>query len=75
MITLYKTESCAPCAQVKKYLDHKGIEYITKDADNEHNAQILINLTGQRIVPTLQKGNQVVVGLNWSQIAKLVSDD
>lgn len=73
MITLYSSDTCAPCATLKTYLDRKGVEYRTLNADNDHNSQILIKLTGQRIVPTLVKGDRVVVGLNWPRIAELVN--
>lgn len=71
---LYSQKTCAPCGTLKKYLDHKGIRYTVRDIneDPEHLARLLKATGGQILVPTLVKGKDVVVGLNWPKIAELV---
>lgn len=68
---VYSSETCAPCLSLKKYLDHKGIEYRVLDADEPEHAAMLIQLTGRRVVPTtVIEGHPPIVGLNYGAINK-----
>lgn len=72
---VYSTESCQPCLSLKKYLDHKGVEYRTLDADKEPHTSTLVRLTGRKIVPTVViEGKPPIVGLNYSAIAKAIDE-
>lgn len=73
MITVYATESCAPCTSLKKYLDRKGVEYRIFNADREPHASQLFQLVGRRIVPTTIVNGKVVIGLNYSAINKALN--
>lgn len=69
MITVYSSETCAPCLSLKKYLDHKGVEYRVFDADTEPHTSQLWALTGRKVVPTtIIEGRAPIVGLNYSAI-------
>lgn len=72
MITLYSSDTCAPCASVKRYLDSKQAEYRVFDADDPIHSDQLIQLTGRRIVPTAVSNGKVVVGLNYKALAEMV---
>lgn len=73
MILVYTTESCAPCASLKRYLDHKGVEYKTLNADTQIHGNALIKLTGQRTVPTTVINNKVITGLNYRAISEALN--
>jgi len=51
-ISIYTTNTCVYCAQVKKFLDNKGLTYslINLD-DNPERTNELLELTGQLAVP------------------------
>ena len=77
MITVYSSDTCAPCVSLKRFLDHKieqgHTEYIYRvfDADQEPHTSQLWRLTGRRVVPTtLIEGHAPIVGLNYAAITK-----
>lgn len=71
---VYSQKSCAPCATLKRYLDHKEVRYTVRDIDEqpEHLDMLLKHTNGQKLVPTVTHNGQTVVGLNWAAIAKLI---
>lgn len=71
---VYSSDSCAPCISLKRYLDHKGVDYRILNADEPIHAETLIKLTGKRIVPTtVIEGHPPIIGLNYSSIAKALA--
>lgn len=74
---VYTSKTCAPCASLKKYLDHKGVEYRLLDIDEDPvHATTVIRLTGQLTVPvTVIEGHPPIIGLNYSAISKAISSD
>lgn len=75
MITIYSSDTCAPCSSLKKYLDRKKVEYRVFDADREPHTSQLWQLTGRKVVPTTIVNGRVIVGLNYSAIAEALRDD
>lgn len=73
MITVYTSKTCSPCSSLKRYLDHKGVEYQTKDIDDPAYAQQVLDISGQLIVPLTVINDVPVVGLNYSKIASLLN--
>lgn len=71
---VYSSERCAPCASLKKYLDHKGVNYRVLDIDEDPiHAATVLKLTGKLTVPvTVVEGHAPVVGLNYAAISKLI---
>lgn len=67
---LYSREGCAPCVALKKWLNHKKIQYEVKDVDEAGVLDELIKLTGQMSVPVVKIDNRVVVGLDYGSIMK-----
>lgn len=51
-ITVYSTQTCPFCIQLKRWLDGKGVEYTEYLVDkNPYAAQVMMQLSGQRGVP------------------------
>jgi glutaredoxin len=69
---VYTSKTCAPCSSLKKFLDHKGVEYRLLDIDEDPvHAHTVLKLTGTLTVPvTVIEGHPPITGLNYSGIAK-----
>ena len=59
-ITLYTGEYCPYCRRVKKELDRLELGYQTVNADAD-GRETVINLSGQRAIPILTIGDEVLV--------------
>lgn len=71
---VYSSDTCAPCVSLKRYLKHKGYEFTELNADEMEHANMLIQLTGKRIVPTtVIEGHPPIIGLNYSAINKVMN--
>jgi len=73
MVKIYSSETCAPCKTLKTFLSKKNIDYDVLDISNEKNLTDLINLTGNRIVPTSVIGGKVIIGLNIGGVLQALS--
>ena len=74
-INVYTTPTCPWCRKVKEYLQAKGVQYSEIDvAADASGARRLVELTGQRSVPVTVKKDQVVVGYDPEQLAKLIPE-
>lgn len=71
---VYTSKTCAPCSSLKKYLDHKGIEYELRDIEMPRWAHIVNTLTGRVIVPVTVLNGHIITGLNYSAIAKAIDE-
>lgn len=68
-ITIYGRSTCAPCNQIKQFLNHKGFTYTVKDVDVGDNAQEAYSYSGASIVPVTvitgeDDSKQVISGYN-----------
>ena len=59
-IRLYTGSYCPYCRRVKQELDRLGLDYETVNAD-EDGRQEVIRLSGQRAIPILTIGEEVIV--------------
>ncbi len=59
-ITLYAGEYCPYCRTVKKELDRLGLAYRTVQADADGRQEVM-RLSGQRAIPILTIGDEVLV--------------
>ena len=59
-ITLYTGEYCPYCRRVKKELDRLGLDYQSVNADADGRQEV-IRLSGQRAIPILTIGDEVLV--------------
>jgi len=59
-ITLYTGEYCPYCRTVKKELVRLGLDYQTVQADEDLRQEVM-RLSGQRAIPILTIGDEVLV--------------
>lgn len=59
-IRLYTGDYCPFCRRVKQELDRLGLEYDSVDADADGREEV-IRLSGQRAIPILTIGDEVLV--------------
>ncbi len=59
-IRLYTGDYCPFCRRVKQELERLGIEYDAVDADADGREEV-IRLSGQRAIPILTIGDEVLV--------------
>lgn len=72
-LTVYTTPTCPWCSRLKDYLNEKGVSFNEVDVSADYDAAMkMIDLTGQRSVPVLAKGDQYVVGFNPEQIDRVL---
>ncbi len=59
-IRLYTGDYCPFCRRVKHELERLGLDYDTVDADGDMREEV-IQLSGQRAIPILTIGDEVLV--------------
>lgn len=59
-IKLYTGDFCPFCRRVKSDLDRLGLDYETVNADADGRSEV-IELSGQRAIPILTIGDEVLV--------------
>lgn len=74
MLTIFTTESCAWCVQVKRLLTMKGVQYQEKGIESPEY-QELANLNQIRTVPVTTNGTEFVVGWNPGQLFALINKE
>ena len=75
MLTVYGSDSCKPCNDLKKYLDMKGIKYkyidITKKG-NEKYAEYVYKKTGEIIIPVIETDDgKIIRGFSKQEVDNL----
>jgi glutaredoxin 3 len=72
-ITVYTTPTCPWCSKAKSYLSEKGVAYKEVNVATDANAaRQMVEITGQRSVPVIAKGDQYVVGFNQGEIDRIL---
>lgn len=72
-VTVYTTPTCPWCTKVKSYLDEKGVAYHEANvAADASAAREMMEVTGQRSVPVITKGEQYVIGFNQTEIDRML---
>lgn len=73
VLTVYTTPTCPWCNKVKAYLKDRGVDYQEVDVTTDYkDAERMIDLTGQRSVPVITKGDQYVVGFDPDGIERML---
>jgi glutaredoxin-like YruB-family protein len=68
-VLVYSTPTCPWCRKAKEYLDQKGVRYENYNvAEQRDKLQEMVDLSGQRGVPVLKIGDEVIVGFNQAKI-------
>ena len=73
-ITIYSLPTCSHCIAAKKYLNDHGITY--KDiniAGNREAINEIVRLSGQKIVPVITCGTDVMSGYDESRLQQIVN--
>jgi len=71
-ITLYSKDWCAYCANAKRLLTARGIDFEEIDITHDSKLELkLIELTGQRTVPQIFVAEKPIGG--FTELARLVS--
>lgn len=63
-IRFYTGNYCPYCRRVKKELDRLDLEYETVNADEDGRAEV-IELSGQRAIPIMTIGDEVLVDSSY----------
>lgn len=72
-VTVYTKPTCGPCVTLKKWLNHKNINYIEKNVDESNEAlNEMVAKTGFMSVPQTVIGDKVVTGPNFSLLSELL---
>ncbi len=73
-VKVFSTQSCPWCHRVKDYLSAKGVEFSDVDVSQDRAAATeMIQKSGQRGVPVVDIGGEIVVGFNQAEIDKLLN--
>lgn len=68
-IKVYSTPTCPWCRKTREYLQSKGISYEDYNvAEQGDKLQEMVDLSGQRGVPVLKIGDEVIVGYSEPKI-------
>lgn len=63
-VTLYTTPLCAPCEQIKRYLESRGVAFIRRDLMMDEEAQDRLDAARIRGTPAVEVDGAFLVG-DW----------
>ena len=70
-ISIYTTESCHFCKDVKAFLEDAGVKYESFDVGKDlKRRKEMVELSGQMAVPVTVIGDTVIVGFQKELLAK-----
>ncbi|MHB0912713.1 MAG: glutaredoxin family protein [Armatimonadota bacterium] len=73
-VKVYSTPTCPWCRKVKEYLNEKGVPFTDFNvAEDRDKYAEMVELSGQRGVPVIMIGDQLVVGFNQNKIDELLA--
>lgn len=73
-VKVYSTTTCPWCHRAKEFLDELGVEYEDINvAEDQQAAQEMVEKSGQRGVPVIMIGDDVIVGFNPDAIKKALN--
>ena len=61
-VTLYTTPLCAPCEQVKRYLETRGVAFARRDLMLDEDAQERLNAARIRGTPAIEVDGTFLAG-------------
>jgi glutaredoxin-like YruB-family protein len=72
-VEIFSTSSCHFCHMAKEWLAEKGIPYEDYNVgENAERRKEMVEITGQLGVPVIRVGEDVMVGFNQEQLAKIL---
>lgn len=72
MITIYSTETCSPCRQIKMILDRKGLKYTVINRDEGDNIKEMMKYTDSPVVPLVITPKGQMQGYNVSRLMEII---
>lgn len=72
-VEIFSTDTCHFCHMAKDWLAEKGIGYADHNVGTDmEKRKEMVEMTGQLGVPVIKIGNDVMIGFNPDQMAKLL---
>jgi glutaredoxin-like YruB-family protein len=72
-VEIYSTVSCHFCHMAKEWLNEKQIPFIDYNVgEDKDKRKEMVEMTGQLGVPVIKIGDEVMIGFNEEQMAKLL---
>lgn len=72
-VEIYSTQSCHFCHMAKEWLTEKGISYVDYNVGEDMaRRKEMVEITGQLGVPVIKIGDEVMIGFNQEQMAKIL---
>ncbi len=72
-VEIYSTVTCHFCHLAKDWLTEKGVPYVDYNVgENVEKRKEMMEMTGQLGVPVIKVGNEVMIGFNQEQLAKIL---
>lgn len=72
-VEIYSTESCHFCHMAKDWLTEKNIPFVDYNVGQDmEKRKEMVEITGQMGVPVIKIGEDVMIGFNQEQLAKLL---
>jgi len=72
-VKLYGLPTCPICRRTKKYFEDEGIEYEYLDVSANHDfAKEMIVKSGQKTVPVVEIGGEIITGFDKAKIEELL---
>lgn len=72
-VEIYSTETCHFCHMAKDWFTSNSVEFTDYNVGTDlEKRKEMVELTGQLGVPVIKIGNEVIIGFNPDQIAKIL---
>jgi glutaredoxin-like YruB-family protein len=72
-VEIFSTETCHFCHLAKDWLTAKGIPFVDYNVGSDvEKRKEMMEMTGQLGVPVIKIGNEVMIGFNPDQMAKIL---
>ncbi len=73
LVEIYSTPTCHYCHLAKDWMNEKNIKYVDYDVTvDPARAREMVEITGQRGVPVIKIGNDVIIGFNQAKMEELL---
>jgi glutaredoxin-like YruB-family protein len=72
-VEIYSTPSCHFCHMAKDWLNEKQIPFVDYNVgEDKEKRKEMVEMTGQLGVPVIRIGDDVMIGFNQEQMAKIL---
>lgn len=72
-VEIYSTDACHFCHMAKDWLASKNVEYVDYNVGTDiEKRKEMMEITGQLGVPVIKIGDEIMIGFNPDQMAKIL---